>query len=459
MPPDLHFSGMTPLAEGCRLPLSPRSDDCIHQTTRMLHRYFIRFVRWLGYDLGISPNQITIGRLFCFIPGWLMWIFRHDLAARFSLPWQLFGWVAFSIVTVVIVFDIVDGALARETGQVSQQGKVLDPAVDKFITYSSLALFWDVIDHTPFMVLFLLDVTSTLLRGRQIQGANEFGKKKALSQNLSKIFFGMAALLGLAKFNVIGNVLIWLALSLAIISVFVRIVPSRAKHPFYILIPQILTLGNLGAGIAAIWCAAQGSITYGAMLLFAAMAFDLTDGAVARRLGVTSSFGKYFDTCADLVSFGIAPGCLAAAATGWPPISYVFAAIYAIATGIRLYDYGRSKDITPDGFFRGLPSPAAAWLVVSFTLCTNSPLIYLVLLAAAGLMCSFPVHWQHFSRMLPSLRVTEIIASMSLGLIPAATLHPLSFLTGPIIVYALSPLWRKPGDSPLVDDASATIDG
>lgn len=426
----------------------------------MPHRYFTRFVRWIGYDLGISPNQITIGRFFCFVPGWLMWFFREDLAASTGLPWQVFGWAAFFVVTVVIAFDIVDGALARETGQVSQQGKALDPAVDKFITYSTLVLFWEVIDNTAFVVLFLLDITSTLLRGRQIQGANEFGKKKALSQNLSKIFFGMAALLGLPKFNVIGNVLIWLALSLATISVFIRIVPARAKHPIYVMIPQLLTLGNLGAGLAAIWFSVHGKegSPLGAMLLFAAMACDLTDGAVARRLGVTTSFGKYFDTVADLVSFGVAPGCLAAASTGWAPLSYPFAAFYTMATGWRLYDYGKNKAITPDGFFRGLPSPASAWLVVSFTLCCSSWFIYGVLATAATLMCSFRINWQHFSRMLPTLRVTEIAGSMILGLLPAFTLHPLSFLTGPIIVYVLSPLWRKPGDHAPLADATATID-
>ena len=82
-----------------------------------------RFVRWIGYDLGISPNQITLGRLFFFIPGWFTWVYMHELSAWTGLSWQLIGFAALTLVTVVIFFDIVDGALARETGQVSSGGE------------------------------------------------------------------------------------------------------------------------------------------------------------------------------------------------------------------------------------------------------------------------------------------------------------------------------------------------
>ena len=34
-----------------------------------------RFVHWVGYDLGITPNQVTLGRLILFLPVWLMWFF------------------------------------------------------------------------------------------------------------------------------------------------------------------------------------------------------------------------------------------------------------------------------------------------------------------------------------------------------------------------------------------------
>lgn len=188
---------------------------------------FQRFVRWIGYDLGITPNQITWGRLIIFIPGWLTWIYKSELAQWSGMPWQLFGVVALVVVTIVIIFDIVDGALARETGQVTSHGKVLDPLVDKFITYSTLILFWSAIDRTGFFILFALDITSTLLRGVQVKGANQFGKYKALAQNVSKFFFATAVLAATPWMNHAGNFLIWLAVVLAAISVGIRVLPPK----------------------------------------------------------------------------------------------------------------------------------------------------------------------------------------------------------------------------------------
>jgi len=193
----------------------------------ILRKTFTDFVRWVGYDLGITPNQITVGRLLFFVPGWLLWVYREELARRLDLPWQLLGWTALVVVTAVILLDLLDGALARETDQVSKHGKILDPAVDKFITYSTLALFWGAITQIGLVVLLLLDILSTFLRGVQVQGANEFGKKKALCQNLSKFFFGAAVLLPSPALNTAGNLLIVAALILATISVGIRLKPAN----------------------------------------------------------------------------------------------------------------------------------------------------------------------------------------------------------------------------------------
>ena len=410
----------------------------------MLKIFFRRFVRWIGYSLGITPNQITWGRLIIFIPGWLTWIYKNELAQWTRMPWQLFGVVALVVVTIVIVFDIVDGALARETGQVSIHGKILDPLVDKFITYSTLILFWTAIDKIGLLVLFILDITSTFLRGVQVEGANQFGKRKALSQNVSKFFFATAVLIATPWLNNIGNFLIWFAVVLATISVGIRIFPPKVKNSILVILPQILTLSNLAAGIGTIWCALNNKIGTGVLLNFAAMAFDLIDGAVARKLGVTSNFGKYFDTVADLVSFGAGPAFLVVAVNDFSPQSIALGALYFIATCIRLYDYGRSKDRTPAGFFRGFPSPAGAWLVVSSVLLGKPVICLMVLVIAALLMCLFKIHWIHFSRALPNVTVFEIVAALVVGGGMAYAFTPLGAAAGPIVVYLFSPVWRLP---------------
>jgi hypothetical protein len=37
-----------------------------------------------------------------------------------------------------------------------------------------------------------------------------------------------------------------------------------------------------------------------------------------------------------------------------------------------------------------------------------------------------------------------LLISIALGTIPAIFITPLGFLAGPIVVYAFSPIWRKP---------------
>jgi phosphatidylserine synthase len=405
---------------------------------------FGRFVHWVGYDLGISPNQVTWGRLVFFVPGWLMWIYKDELAARTGLPWQFFGYFAMVVVTMVIVFDIVDGALARATGQVSDQGKVIDPLVDKLITYSTLALFWSSIDKVGVTLLFVLDMASTFLRGVQVEGANQFGKKKALSQNISKFFFAMAILAAAPWCAAVGNFLIWLAVILATISVGIRVLPEKVKKKVLVLIPQILTMGNLAAGLGTIWCAFDSRLGLGVILNFSAMAFDLIDGAAARKLGVTSSFGKYFDTTADFISFGAAPAFLVAALNGFSGLSVGLGALYVIATCVRLYDYGRSKEKTPAGFFRGMPSPAGAWLVVASVLFGQPGICLAALVSASFLMCLFSINWVHFSRALPNLRPAELTAAVIIAA-GLASVNPYGGIAaGPILVYVFTPFWRKP---------------
>jgi CDP-diacylglycerol--serine O-phosphatidyltransferase len=194
--------------------------------------------------------------------------------------------------------------------------------------------------------------------------------------------------------------------------------------------------------------AIEGNLATGTLYLFAAMGFDLLDGAVARRLGASSRFGSLFDTFADMVSFGLAPALLVASTADWSTVGIVGGVVYVTATCVRLYDYGRSKETTPPGFFRGIPSPAAAWTVAAAVICLPYPGTLLVMLAAAFLMCLFSVTWQHFGAVLPSLSVRELGSSMILGMVPAFYVSPLGFLAGPIFVYLISPLWRKPAVRP-----------
>ena len=73
---------------------------------------------------------------------------------------------------------------------------------------------------------------------------------------------------------------------------------------------NLLTLANMVFGLIAITEAIKGNFNRSALFICIAVVFDVLDGKVARRLKITSDFGKYFDSNSDLISFGIAPGFL-----------------------------------------------------------------------------------------------------------------------------------------------------
>ena len=133
------------------------------------------------------------------------------------------------------------------------------------------------------------------------------------------------------------------------------------------LLPNLLTTGNLAAGFFAITQSASGNIDNAVVAIIFAMTCDLFDGRVARRVGAESPFGAEYDSIADAVSFGVAPAVLTfhfgqLQELGWT--GWVVAFAYMVCAALRLARFnvssGRYKN-----YFQGLPSPAAAGMVVS----------------------------------------------------------------------------------------------
>ena len=81
------------------------------------------------------------------------------------------------------------------------------------------------------------------------------------------------------------------------------------KKGVYIL-PSIFTLGNLFCGFYAIIAVLNYHFQAAAIAILIAGIFDALDGRVARLTNSCTKFGVEFDSLADLVSFGIAPGIL-----------------------------------------------------------------------------------------------------------------------------------------------------
>ena len=146
--------------------------------------------------------------------------------------------------------------------------------------------------------------------------------------------------------------------------------------------PNALTVMNAMMGLLAVFFAYQGRIREASLFLIGAALFDKLDGAVARKLGLTEpigegepkkaiNFGSLLDDISDAVSFCIAPAWIFyITLTSYPdpliqklPIGWI-AWLYALMGVARLIYFTLDKEPIP-GFFKGMPTPAAAMLVMS----------------------------------------------------------------------------------------------
>lgn len=83
------------------------------------------------------------------------------------------------------------------------------------------------------------------------------------------------------------------------------------KITIKMMIPNMLTAGNLWLGFLAIISAFEGNIRASCLFILVAAFLDGLDGKAARKLNVASEFGKELDSLSDLISFGAAPAILA----------------------------------------------------------------------------------------------------------------------------------------------------
>jgi len=144
-----------------------------------------------------------------------------------------------------------------------------------------------------------------------------------------------------------------------------RAEPDRGG--FASLLPQLLTTGNLAAGFYAIVKASTGDPLTASYAVFVAACFDILDGRAARMTGNVSRFGAEYDSIADTVSFGVAPAVIAFFAgsfadLGWA--GWVMAFVYTACASLRLARFNVTAGRYA-GRFDGLPTPAAAGMVVS----------------------------------------------------------------------------------------------
>ena len=180
----------------------------------------------------------------------------------------------------------------------------------------------------------------------------------------------------------------------------------RQRRGMYVL-PSLFTAGTLICGYYAILNTLQAaqlmaagaaaplaSSTFdnAAMAIGLAILFDALDGRIARLTNATSNFGREFDSLADVITFGLAPGVLAYAwgvrpaidasqipmthhlrAVGW---IITFAYLICGAARLARFNIDTVKPGVDRRYFIGLPIPAAAGVIVAVVHCQKTPLTY-----------------------------------------------------------------------------------
>ena len=145
---------------------------------------------------------------------------------------------------------------------------------------------------------------------------------------------------------------------------FKSIKKGKIKKGIYLL-PNFFTLMNLFFGFYSVICSVEKNFSTAAVAILIAAFFDLFDGKIARVTHTSSHFGAEFDSLADLVSFGMAPGVMMYLWILQPlgRLGWLAAFLFAACGALRLARFNTQLDQPGDGYFIGLPIPAAAGMI------------------------------------------------------------------------------------------------
>src|SRR6266446_10928179 len=177
-----------------------------------------------------------------------------------------------------------------------------------------------------------------------------------------------------------------------------RRIPPLRKGVY--LLPNLFTSAGLFSGFYSIICTLNKWYWLAAVMILVAQLCDALDGRIARLTRSTSSFGIQYDSLADLVAFGVAPGILVYqwALRPWGRWGWLAASLYVTCGALRLARFNVQIASAEKRHFIGLPIPAAADVIAATVLlyyffggegATNKHVtLLLITYVLAGLMVS-----------------------------------------------------------------------
>ena len=225
---------------------------------------------------------------------------------------------------------------------------------------------------------------------------------------------------------------------------------KEVKKGIYLL-PNLFTTGALFSGFYAIVSAMHGSFQEAAIAICVAMILDVLDGRVARLTNAQSAFGAEYDSLADMVSFGLAPGLVVFQWSLYElgKLGWCIAFVYVACAAVRLARFNTQK-ASDKRFFTGLASPAAATLIAC-TVWLSHDLGWLgeelpslvtgfaaLLTLIGGLLMVSNVRYQSFKCVDLRARVPLIVLILIIVVFAIILVNPPTVLLLMLITYALS---------------------
>ena len=320
---------------------------------------------------------------------------------------------------LICLFDFLDGKFARKWNAITEGGKSLDPAADKWVTFclAIMAYGYAHLRWWALGIVFTREIISVIQRIR-MQRKGEDVSAKWLGKVKTVIQFTVLYII-LLRANVLSGtvlvddlarrlpegVILWGTLFMCFCTV-ISLFPffktfsyvndyqqsqkEECKRAWYIFgIPNLFTIGNYVCGVTAVYFAMpEVQVDYRSFVIlfwiFAAGVCDAIDGPLARKLKSFSDFGACLDSSVDLSTFGLASAAIiflrfSAIGTGYTIWGLVLAVFYFTFVHLRLARFSTilaaNTDKSKKSDFVGMPSPSGSAGVMIFFTFFNNPII------------------------------------------------------------------------------------
>jgi len=231
--------------------------------------------------------------------------------------------------------------------------------------------------------------------------------------------------------------------------------PIKKRGRGIYLLPNLITTAALFAGFYGIVAATQDKFEQACVAIFIAMILDALDGRVARMTNTSTEFGAEYDSLADMASFGLAPALvmyewslssLVNVGWHWGKLGWLAAFLYVASGALRLARFNTKASNTDKRYFQGLPSPAAAAVVVGFVwACFDNGIagdaaakVALVIIVFSGLMMVSNVSYYSFKDIDFHNKVPFMAMLVVVMIFVFAAIDPPITLFGCFMLYALS---------------------